>query len=244
MSACWGYFEHPCFVRRQPFCRNWRKHSNQQVSHSKQGCLGPQCEDIYSSRSATASALPLLPLVTLDRQWARTHSRQAKLRRPLVATSRWNYVATAGINYLFAGMQVLLGDALIPFDCDHPDFQASRQAAHALLQHASTRMVQGDAALDQQHLRKAQRGCRVSYNGEIIDHAHYLTPSQIMPCLPSASAGARVDLLSLVNETELPWIRTPELALKPRQEWPSPPPRARVMVADQHWNDIVKLRTL
>eukprot|EP00971_Amphidinium_carterae_P027627 544227-Amphidinium_carterae.1 len=183
--------------------------------------------------------LPLPQLVHIDRQWARSHSRQAKLKRVAVAQSRWEILGTLGVDYLFAGMQVLLTEALHPSGAPH--LVEARSSASSLIRCAAARLTKGDVELDMQRIQKALRGSRVTYGGDVVEHAHSVTTAQILPTLPSADAGARVPILDHVDLKLVPWLAQPDLALKPQSEWPATVPRAKVMCADADWPEVCRL---
>eukprot|EP00971_Amphidinium_carterae_P352513 6492630-Amphidinium_carterae.2 len=186
--------------------------------------------------------LPLPDIIVVDRQWARSHARQAKHRRKQAALSRWSWLSTLGSDYLFAGMDALLFPAsTVHTVVGNEHAQAAVQAAQGIVLQASERMIRTSSTLDQARLQSALRGSRVSYAGSIIDHAHYITAAQVAPGLPAVGTGGKVPLVHYVDTKEFPWILDPSKALKDPCHWPHPVPRARVMVKDGHWEELVTL---
>ncbi len=80
----------------------------------------------------------------------------------------------------------------------------------------------------------------VSYSGEIVDKARWLTFSQVLPGLPPAGLGGSLDACAFCD----PWVRRhlecPSLSRIPDHEVPLPLPHAVVRATQDHWDVIAK----
>ena len=182
--------------------------------------------------------LPRLPFC--DRTWARNHSRQAKSLRARSAVDRWSYLSTLSTNYPFAGMHVFLDVAIqVAPATPGTDLESARVCASSNIQRAAERMCRDPSPLDLARIKRVMTGSRVDYFGEIVDHAHFITPEQSLPTLPSPQDGARVQLVDLIDPVEVPWISNLSLALKPWAEWPATV--LRIMAARNEWEHVVSM---
>ena len=80
----------------------------------------------------------------------------------------------------------------------------------------------------------------VSYSGEIVDKARWLTFAQVLPGLPPAGLGGSLSACEFCD----PWVRRhlecPSLSRIPDCEVPLPLPHAVVRATQDHWNVIAK----
>ena len=78
----------------------------------------------------------------------------------------------------------------------------------------------------------------VSYTGEIIEKASWLTLRQILPGLPSPQHGGLVNLLEVVPEDIAERLKDPQSLI--RMDFPDPMPKPRVMCEEEEWKEVVK----
>eukprot|EP00435_Cladocopium_sp_Y103_P043576 s1827_g12.t1 len=78
----------------------------------------------------------------------------------------------------------------------------------------------------------------ISYTGEVVEKAQWVTLRQILPGLPSAQHGGLVDLLEVVSSEMAEMLKDP-MALV-RQDLVETMPKPRVMCEDDEWPKVVE----
>ena len=74
----------------------------------------------------------------------------------------------------------------------------------------------------------------VTYTGEVVEKAQWVTLRQILPGLPSPEHVGLVDILELVPPDMAETLRHPERLI--RESWPEAMPKPRVMCEDSEWD--------
>ena len=77
----------------------------------------------------------------------------------------------------------------------------------------------------------------ISYTGEVVEKAKWVTLRQILPGLPSPEHGGLVDILELVPSEMAEALQHPERLI--REDWPEVMPKPRVMCEDGEWDQVV-----
>ena len=77
----------------------------------------------------------------------------------------------------------------------------------------------------------------ISYTGEVVEKAKWVTLKQILPGLPSPQHGGLVDILEVVPPEMAEALRHTEKLI--REDWPEEMPKPRVMCEDQKWDRVV-----
>jgi len=79
------------------------------------------------------------------------------------------------------------------------------------------------------------QGKRVGYDGEVVSKAVDLTMEQVLPALPPKNIGGSIAALDLASGEMRNLLANPLLNIKPREEWPTELPRARMRIAKDEW---------
>lgn len=85
---------------------------------------------------------------------------------------------------------------------------------------------------------KELKDMSISYTGEVIEKASFLTLDQVLPGLPSAKQGGCVDILEGLPPELAEQLKHPEKLVK--VEPPHMMPRPRVLCEPSEWNKVVK----
>ena len=75
----------------------------------------------------------------------------------------------------------------------------------------------------------------ISYLGEVVEKAHFLTLEQILPGLPPVGQSARVELASLCDGEARRCLENPAVILKVLKDYSDALPKARVLRTDAEW---------
>ena len=78
----------------------------------------------------------------------------------------------------------------------------------------------------------------ISYTGEVVEKAKWVTLEQILPGLPSPEHGGLVNILELVPPDIAEALQHPERLI--REDWPEQMPKPRVLCEDAEWDRVVE----
>ena len=81
----------------------------------------------------------------------------------------------------------------------------------------------------------------VDYTGEEILHALPLRVGELLPGLPADGVAGSLQALDIAGEEVACWLRCPELALLPKERWPSPLPIAGMNCSRAEWLELVPI---
>ncbi len=81
---------------------------------------------------------------------------------------------------------------------------------------------------------------RVSYSGEMVLKGLPLTWRQMLPALPPAEVSGSVDATALASRGLRPYLKKPELSIKPREQWPARLRQVRVRAEPTEWQRILQ----
>eukprot|EP00435_Cladocopium_sp_Y103_P040117 s199_g10.t2 len=170
------------------------------------------------------------------RERAETRSKAQKAMR-LEGLKAWHALAVLGLNYLY-------GDrAKETSPC--PGSQATAAQEKALVRIWDMMKVFFDdkdkVGVPRTPLHEWENEIKdmsISYTGEVVEKAKWVTLRQILPGLPSPKHGGLVDILAVLPEDLADTMRHPERLLK--TDWPEPMPRPRVMCEDKEWDLVVE----
>ena len=81
---------------------------------------------------------------------------------------------------------------------------------------------------------------RVDYTGELVVKARPLEWARVEAALPPPGMAGRVNALTLCSLSLRPWLESPERCLRDRSEWPEQLAKARVLVKDGEWNQLLE----
>ena len=81
----------------------------------------------------------------------------------------------------------------------------------------------------------------VDYTGEDVLHALPLKVGELLPGLPADGVAGKLEAAKIANDEVVCWVMDPELALLPRDRWPSPLPRAGMNCSRDEWLALVPI---
>ena len=80
----------------------------------------------------------------------------------------------------------------------------------------------------------------IDYGGDEVSNALPLRLEELLPGLPDSQVGGSLDALEVVDADVKAWLENPGATLKPKGQWPSRVPVARINASREEWYRVVE----